>query len=80
MRLEAVLLLAKTPLNPRKLSQLAHLADATEARTLVRQLNQNLRVFWPSHPSGTGGRWISDADATDTCTLVGSAGTFACQR
>ncbi len=40
MRLEAVLLLAKMPLNPRKLSQLAHLADATEARTLVRQLNR----------------------------------------
>ena len=40
MRLEAVLLLAKMPLNPRKLSQLAHLADATEARTLVRELNQ----------------------------------------
>ncbi|MGB0596401.1 MAG: SMC-Scp complex subunit ScpB [Rubripirellula sp.] len=39
MRVEAVLLLAKTPLNPRKLAQLAHLADATEARTLVRQLN-----------------------------------------
>jgi segregation and condensation protein B len=40
MRLEAVLLLAKSPLNARKLSQLAHLADATEARTLVRQLNR----------------------------------------
>ena len=40
MRLEAVLLLAKAPLSARKLSQLAHLADATEARTLVRQLNR----------------------------------------
>ena len=40
MRLEAVLVLAKTSLSPRKLSQLAHLADATEARTLVRQLNR----------------------------------------
>lgn len=40
MRMEAVLLLSKTPLSPRKLSQLAHLADATEARTLVRQLNR----------------------------------------
>ncbi len=40
MRTEAVLLLAKTSLSPRKLAQLAHLADATEARTLVRQLNQ----------------------------------------
>jgi segregation and condensation protein B len=40
MRAEAVLLVAKNPLTPRKLAQLAHLADATEARTLVRQLNQ----------------------------------------
>ena len=39
-RAEAVLLLSKTPVSPRKLSQLAHLADATEARTLVRELNQ----------------------------------------
>ncbi len=40
MRLEAVLLLAKTPLTTRKLAQLAHLADATEARSQIRQLNQ----------------------------------------
>ncbi|MCO8121725.1 SMC-Scp complex subunit ScpB [Stieleria sp. TO1_6] len=40
MRTEAVLLVAKTPLTTRKLAQLAHLADGTEARTLVRQLNQ----------------------------------------
>lgn len=40
MRAEAVLLLAKAPLTTRKLAQLAHLADGTEARTLVRQLNQ----------------------------------------
>ena len=40
MRLEAVLFLAKTPLTSRKLAVLAHLADGTEARTLVRQLNQ----------------------------------------
>lgn len=40
MRLEAVLLLAKGPLSAHKLSQLAHLADATEARTLIRQLNR----------------------------------------
>lgn len=40
MRLEAVLLLAKTPLTSRKLAQLAHLADGTETRTLVRRLNQ----------------------------------------
>ncbi len=46
MRTEAVLLLSKAAVSPRKLAQLAHLADATEARTLVRQLNQtyeNLR-------------------------------------
>jgi len=40
MRLEAVLLVAKTPLSTRRLAQLAHLADGTEARTLVRRLNQ----------------------------------------
>ncbi len=40
-RVEAVLLLSRTPLTARKLSQLAGLADATEARTLVRQLNQS---------------------------------------
>ncbi len=33
------------PLNPRKLAQLAHLADATEARTLVRQLNQTYETL-----------------------------------
>jgi segregation and condensation protein B len=39
-RVEAVLLLSRTPIPTRKLSQLAGLADATEARTLVRQINQ----------------------------------------
>lgn len=39
-RLEAVLLLAGEPLGARKLSQLANLADGTEARTLIRRLNQ----------------------------------------
>ena len=38
-RTEAVLFLSKGPLSLRKLASLAHLADATEARTLVRQLN-----------------------------------------
>jgi segregation and condensation protein B len=38
--LEAVLFLAREPLNTRKLAQLAHLADGTEARTLVRRLNR----------------------------------------
>ena len=39
-RLEAVLFLAREPLNSRKLSQFANLADGTEARTLVRQINE----------------------------------------
>ena len=38
-RLEAVLLLAKEPLHPRKLSKFANLADGTEALTLVGRLN-----------------------------------------
>ena len=38
-RLEAVLLLAREPLNSRKLSQYAGLDDGTQARTLLRQLN-----------------------------------------
>jgi segregation and condensation protein B len=38
-RLEAVLFLAREPLTSRKLSQYANLADGTEARTLVRRLN-----------------------------------------
>lgn len=40
-RLEAVLFLAREPLNTRKLSQYANLADATEARTLIRHLNEH---------------------------------------
>ncbi|MEX2173630.1 MAG: SMC-Scp complex subunit ScpB [Pirellulaceae bacterium] len=39
-RLEAVLLLAREPLASRKLSQYANLADGTQARTLVRRLNE----------------------------------------
>lgn len=39
-RLEAVLFLAREPVNSRKLAQLAGLADGTEARTLVRRLNR----------------------------------------
>jgi len=38
-RLEAVLLVADAPLSPRRLAQLATLADATEARTLIARLN-----------------------------------------
>jgi segregation and condensation protein B len=39
-RLEAVMFLAREPLATRKLAQLAHLADGTEARTLIRRLNR----------------------------------------
>lgn len=39
-RLRAVLFLAKEPLPSRKLSQYSNLADGTEARTLVTQLNR----------------------------------------
>lgn len=38
-RLEAVLFLSREPLTTRKLSQYANLADGTEARTLIRRLN-----------------------------------------
>jgi segregation and condensation protein B len=37
-RLEAVLFLVREPISTRKLAQFAHLADGTEARTLVRRL------------------------------------------
>jgi len=39
-RLETILLLAREPLTSRKLSQYANLADGTQARTLVRRLNE----------------------------------------
>jgi segregation and condensation protein B len=39
-RVEAVLFLAREPLSSRRIAQLASLADGTEARTLVRRLNQ----------------------------------------
>jgi len=39
-RLEAVLYLAREPLITRKLAQYANLADGTQARTLVRRLNE----------------------------------------
>jgi segregation and condensation protein B len=38
-RLEATLLVADAALSPRRIAQLASLADATEARTLVNRLN-----------------------------------------
>ncbi len=39
-RVEAVLFLAREPMSSRRIAQLASLADGTEARTLVRRLNQ----------------------------------------
>jgi segregation and condensation protein B len=39
-RVEAVLFLAREPLSSRRIAQLASLADGTEARTLIRRLNQ----------------------------------------
>ena len=39
-RLEAILFVAREPLTTRKLSQFANLADGTEARTLIRRLNE----------------------------------------
>ncbi len=39
-RLEAILFIAREPLNTRKLSRFANLADGTQARTLIRQLNE----------------------------------------
>jgi segregation and condensation protein B len=41
-RIEAILLLSREPLSSRRLCQYANLADATEARTLVRHLNDVL--------------------------------------
>ena len=77
MRAEAVLLVAKTPLSPRKLAQLAHLADATEARTLVRQLNQTYETLGRAIRVEQVAGGLSDDDASGTCPLVGSVGTFA---
>ena len=38
-RLEAVLFLSRKPLASRKISQLAHLEDGTQARTMINELN-----------------------------------------
>ena len=40
-RLEAVLFMSRTPLPSRKLSQLADLEDGTQARTMIKELNQH---------------------------------------
>jgi len=39
-RVEAVLFLAREPLSSRRIAELADLADGTQARTLIRRLNQ----------------------------------------
>ena len=39
-RVEAVLLISKQPINTRQISKLANLTDGTEARTLIRKINQ----------------------------------------
>ena len=39
-RVEALLFVAREPLSSRKIAQLVNLADGTEARTLIRRLNQ----------------------------------------
>ena len=39
-RVEAVLFLARKPLNSRKIAQLAHLEDGTQARTMIGHLNR----------------------------------------
>jgi len=44
-RLEAALLVAQEPLAPRKLVLLADLADATQVRTLTRELNKQYKDF-----------------------------------
>src|ERR1051326_4651311 len=41
-RVEAVLFLAREPLASRRIAELADLADGTQARTLIRRLNQLL--------------------------------------
>jgi segregation and condensation protein B len=55
-RLEAVLFLAREPLTSRRLSQYANLADGTQARTLVRRLNEQYdaahRAFRVEHVAG----------------------------
>jgi segregation and condensation protein B len=42
-RLEAALFLAREPVSTRKLAELADLADGTEARALIRELERRLR-------------------------------------
>ena len=79
LRTEAVLLLSKTALSPRKLAQLAHLADATQARTLVRQLNQvyesHCRAIRIEHVAG-GYRMFTHASLSPWLTRLGHLPTM----
>ncbi len=61
-RLEAVLFLARSPISSRKLSQLAGLEDGTQARTMVRQLNENYDKAGRDFSRQTNSRRISNAD------------------
>ena len=74
-RLESILFLAREPLTSRKLSQYANLADATEARTLVRRLNElydtSGRAFRVEEIAG----WIPAIDAAKVRQMVEAVGT-----
>ena len=76
-RLEAVLFLSREPLTTRKLSQYANLADGTEARTLIRRLNELVRRWRAGVPRGTSGRRFSTADAGETGRLGSPPGRRA---
>ena len=74
LALEAVLFLAREPLSSRKLSQHANLADGTEARTLIRQLNalyeKERRAFFVQHVAG-GYRLMSRPALADWIRRLG---------
>lgn len=44
-RVEAVMLISREPINTRQIAKLANLADGTEARTLIGQINKKYREF-----------------------------------
>ena len=62
-RLEAVLFLAREPLSLRKLAQLANLADATEARTVLKSLQAAIRRAAVCVSGGPGGGGVSACSA-----------------
>jgi segregation and condensation protein B len=53
-RLEAVLFLAREPVSLRKLAQLANLADATEARTLLDEARREFPPFQSALAAAVG--------------------------